>query len=86
MVIDFFNNTKLNYHDLIDTDFLMAGHSSFVVNNKVIKDIFDTFQKLPINKNGSCSYECCLGLYFILNNIYTYNLYYCCGKYRGNRV
>jgi hypothetical protein len=86
MIIDFLDNSKLNYQDLIDTDFLMAGHSSFVVTNKVIKDIFDTFQKLPINKNGSRSYECCLGLYFILNNINTHNLFLCCGKHHGYRL
>lgn len=40
-----------------------------------MKNIFETFKNPPIDKEGSCAYERNLGLYFILNNIKTHNLY-----------
>lgn len=74
LAIQLLDGVNLNYKDIIDTDFNLAAHSSFVVNNYVIKNIFETFTKLPTNKDGSCSYERLLGMYFILKNIKTHEL------------
>jgi hypothetical protein len=86
--IDSLKKSKLNefkYSEIIHTDFRMAGHNSFIVNNYIMKDILNTFTDPPVNKDGSCIYERNFGLYFILHNINTHNLYYYFGKYHGKR-
>ena len=39
--------------------------SLFIVNNKIMKDIFKHLIKPPINKEGSCFYERNFGIYFL---------------------
>ena len=56
---------------LIHTRFVLAEHSSFIVNNAIMKDIFTTLQIPPIDKEGSCCYERLFGLYFIIKKINT---------------
>jgi hypothetical protein len=69
--IEYLKKSGLNYESIIDTNFNLAWGNSFIVNNYVIKDIFDTLQDEPIDKNGSCIYERNFGLYFILKGINT---------------
>ena len=64
----------LNYESVIDSDFALAFGCIFIVNNNIMKDIFNTFKIPPINKEGSCFYERNFGLYFILKNIETVDL------------
>jgi len=78
--------TSLDYTELIDTPFTLASHSSFIVSNDVMKDIFDTLKQPPIDKDGSCIYERCFSLYFILKNIKTHNLYEYASKIHGGRM
>lgn len=78
-------NSGLNYANTVDKFFCVAQHNSFIVNNYMVKDIFETLQIPPINKDGSCFYERNFGLYFILKNIKTHDLYNYFNKYHGNR-
>lgn len=83
--IDNMKGSGLLYESIVDTNFNLAQHSSFIVNNTVIKDIFNTFQKPPIDKEGSCFYERNFGIYFIVKTIKTINLYDYMTKYNGKR-
>jgi hypothetical protein len=74
------------YKNIVHTNFTLATHSSFVVNNKVMKDIFDTLICPPINKTDSCCYERIFGLYFIIKNIKTINIANFLNKIHGNRI
>jgi GR25 family glycosyltransferase involved in LPS biosynthesis len=65
----------LNYMPIIDTDFNVAQHSSFIVNKKILEDIFKHLTIPPINKDGCCFYERNFGLYFIDKCIHTHDLY-----------
>ena len=85
MGINLLNNSGLDYLELIDTNFTLAQHSSFIVSNAVMKDIFSTLVNAPINKDGSCSYERNFGLYFLLKNIVTIDLQNYMIKITGNR-
>jgi len=85
MGIDNLNKSDLQYHDIIDTAFRLAQHSSFVVSNVVLKDIFTTLKEPPTNKIGSCFMERNFGLYFILKHIQTHNMHEYCSKYTGGR-
>jgi len=78
-------NSGLNYSDIVDKSFCVAQHNSFIVNNYMIKNILETLQIPPINKDGSCFFERNFGLYFILKNIKTHDLYNFFDKYHGNR-
>jgi hypothetical protein len=84
--IENLKNSNLKYETLINTPFCLAQHSSFIVSNLVIKNIFDALPIPPVNKNGSCFYERNFGLYFILNNIKTHDLYNFFSKYSGYRI
>jgi hypothetical protein len=84
--IELLKGVNLNYKDIIDTEFNLSTHSSFVVNNNVMKNIFKTLINPPINKNGSCSYERIFGMYFILKNIKTHNLENYFTKISGKRI
>ena len=68
-------NSGLDVSGVIDTDFCLAQHSSFIVNNATIKDIFKTFTEPPVDKDGSCYYERIFGLYFICKGKDTIDLY-----------
>lgn len=76
----------LNYKSIIDTDFNLAQHSSFIVNNSIMKDIFKYLTIPPINKRGSCFYERNFGIYFIDKHINTINLYNYMYKISGERI
>jgi hypothetical protein len=78
-------DSGLEYEHLIHKDFTLVQHSSFIVNNTIMKDIFKTFQHPPIDKEGSCSYERNFALYFILKHITTLNLYNYMNKVNGGR-
>jgi len=80
------DKSDLDYKSIIDTDFNLAQHSSFIVNNHVMKDIFKTLVNPPNNKDGSCCYERLFGIYFILKNIQMHNLYDYFTKIHGQRV
>lgn len=83
--IENIKDSGLNYQSLIDTRFVVACHSSFIVNNKIIKDIFKHLTIPPTNKDGSCVYERSYGIYFIDKGIDTINLYDYMSKIHGNR-
>lgn len=78
-------NTGLDYHSIIDTDFNIATHSSFIVNNKTMNDIFLTLKEPPVDKDGSCFYERNFGLYFIIKKIISHNLRDILDKTNGKR-
>jgi hypothetical protein len=69
LAIEYLQDSGLDYNSIIETHFNLAQHSSFIISNKVIKDMFNTLIYQPINKDGSCAYERIFGLYFILQNI-----------------
>lgn len=65
-------NTNLNYENLIPTLFNIAAHSSFIVNNYVLKHMYSLLIHPPISKIGGRAYERIFGLYFILHSIKTH--------------
>ena len=82
-----FDKDFINTYKHIDfTKFTLAQHSSFIVTNSNIKNIFNTFTLPPTEKIHSCLYERLFGLYFIINNIKTIDISYCVKKYHGNRI
>ena len=83
--IENIKDSGLNYLPLIDTNFNLAQHSCFIVNNTIIKNIFKHLNIPPIDKTGSCFYERNLGIYFLDKNIQTINLYECMHKNNGGR-
>lgn len=66
------NSARLEYD--MNSPFTIAQHSSFIVNNAVMKDIFKRLTTPPTNKGGSCSYERVFGVFFTNNNIKTHDL------------
>ena len=70
---------------VIDTNFTLAQHSIFIVNNYIMKDIFMTLINPPINKAGSCIYERNFGLYFLIKKINTIDLNKYMDKIHGKR-
>lgn len=84
--IENMKSSGLYIKNLVDTDFRLAQHSSFIVNNKVLKNIFSTLTIPPVNKAGSCFYERNFGLYFICRNINTINLHDYMIKINGKRM
>jgi len=83
--IDNMKGSGLLYKGIVDTNFNLAQHSSFIVNTNVMKDIFKVLQIPPVDKDGSCFYERNFGIYFILKTIKTINLYDYMTKYSGKR-
>ena len=83
--IENLKNSGLNYQSIIDTNFNLAQHSCFIVNNTIIKDIFKHLTILPIDKDGSCFYERNFGIYFLDKSITTINLYDFMHKINGGR-
>lgn len=80
------SNTEFETNSIIDTHFILATHSSFIVTNKVLNDIFNTLINPPYNKEGSCCYERLFGLYFILKGIKTINIEPFVVKVHGRRM
>ena len=76
----------LDYKHLIDTHFNLAVHSAFIVNRKILEDIFICLPESPVDKDGSCFYERNFGLYFIIKGISTINLCEYINKINGNRI
>lgn len=83
--IENLKGSGLNYEPIINDYFNIAMHSSFVVNNHTINDIFKYLTIPPINKYGSCFYERNFGLYFIHKCIHTHNLFNYMSKIHGLR-
>lgn len=84
--IENLKRSGLHYESIIDSNFNLAQHCSFIVNNNTIKDIFKHLTIPPIDKNGSCFYERNFGIYFIDKCITTINLYEYMYKTNGNRM
>jgi hypothetical protein len=75
MGIENIRTSNLDYESIVnDPDFNLAQHSSFIVNNAVIKDIFKSLTIPPVNKDGSCFYERNFGIYFTAKKIQTFDL------------
>ena len=72
--IKILQNSNINYHTLIDTDFNLAQHNIFIVNNFIMKDIFKILTIHPVDKEESCCYERIFGIYFIIKNIITHDI------------
>jgi len=88
IAVEILNNSTLDQDKvkgLIDTPFNLAQHSSFIVTKNVINDIFTKITQPPVNKDGSCTYERIFGIYFLVHNINTFNLYDFFTKIHGNR-
>jgi hypothetical protein len=83
--IENLKNSNLNYTPIIDTDFNLAQHCSFIVNKQIFQDIFRHLTVPPIDKNGACSYERNFGIYFLDKGINTVNLYNFIFKIHGGR-
>lgn len=65
----------LNYEPIINTNFTVASFCSFIVNNKVMKDIFKHLKIPPVDKDGSCFYERNFGIFFLDKQIRTLDLF-----------
>lgn len=83
--IENLKGSGLNYEPIIHTNFMLAQHSSFIINNKIIKDIFKHLTIPPTNKESGCFYERNFGIYFICKGINTINLYDYMHKKSGGR-
>jgi len=83
--IENLRDSGLNYMPLIDTDFNLSQHCSFIVNKKILEDIFKYLTIPPVNKYGSCYYERNFGIYFLDKSINTLNLYDFMHKINGCR-
>lgn len=85
--IENLRESNLKNYDLeIDKKFTLAQHNIFIVNNKIMKDIFMTLTKPPVDKHGSCFYERNFGLYFILKKINAIPLNNHLNKIHGERI
>ncbi len=85
--IEKLKNTGLNYEQKMDiySNFILAQHNSFIINNNVMNDIINTFKEMPENKKDSEIYERNFGVYFITNEHKTINLEEYFNKIHGNR-
>lgn len=83
--IENLKDSNLNYTPIIDTNFDLAQHSSFIVNKEIFQDIFKHLTIPPINKFGSCFYERNFGIYFLAKGIRTIDLHNFMSKTHGNR-
>jgi hypothetical protein len=83
--INILKDSKLNYTNIISSDFNLAQHSSFIVSNNIIKDIFNFLTMPAIDKIDSRCYERNFGIYFIDKSINTINLYDFMDKINGGR-
>lgn len=84
--IKLLEGVNLDYKDSINTNFNIAANNSFIVNNHVMKNIFETLVNPPTDKRDSRAYERIFGLYFGLNNIKTHTLVEYFTKISGGRV
>lgn len=84
--IEYLKDSGLNYEHIVDGHFKMAMHCSYIVNNKIINDIFKHLTIPPVNKDGSCAYERNLGIYFLDKSINTINLDNYMHKQNGLRI
>lgn len=83
--IELIKDSGLDYSQVINTRFTLATHSSFVVSNAVLRDIFTTLTKPAVSKGDSINYERVFGLYFILKNIRTIDIQKKLQKIHGGR-
>ena len=84
--IELLRNVDLEYKKIIDTNFTLATHCSFICTNYTIKNLFETLINPPINKNGSCCYERLFGLYFIIKKYNTINISDKVNKIHNKRI
>lgn len=75
--VEFLKNSILydTVEGIMDTNFNLVQHNSFILNKYILKDIFSIFLLAQKTKDEACSYERNFGLYFIAKNIKTINLY-----------
>jgi hypothetical protein len=85
MGIENLKDSELNYMSIINSNFNIAQHCSFIVNKQIIENIFKHLTVPPINKEGSCFYERNFGIYFLDKCISTINLYNFMKKITGGR-
>jgi len=83
--IEQLKGTGLSYESIIDDNFTLAQHCSFIVTNQIIKDIFKYFTVPPVNKDGECFYERNFGIYFLNKKITTIDLTTYMDKINGLR-
>lgn len=83
--IENLKKNNLNYESIIDTDFNIVQHCSFIVNKNIISDIFKNLTIPPICKLGSCFYERNFGIFFLCKSINTINLHNFMNKINGHR-
>lgn len=86
LAIELLRNVDLEYKKIINTNFTLATHSSFICTNYTIKNILETLINPPINKDGSCCYERLFGLYFIIKNYNTINISDKVNKIHNKRI
>jgi len=83
--IENLQKSKLNYQPIIDTNFNIAQHCSFIVNKKIGDDIFEHLPVPPVSKEESRIYERNFGIYFIDKSIRTIDLNNFMDKQNGGR-
>lgn len=86
MGTEILKSSNLNYTSIIDSNFNLAQHCSFIVNNTILENIFNHCTIPPINKDGSCAYERIFGIYFLDKGINVLNLYDFMNKTSAGRV
>ena len=84
--INLLRNVDLEYKNIIDTNFTLATHCSFICTNYTIKKLFETLINPPTNKNESCCYERLFGLYFIIKKYNTINISDKVNKIHNRRI
>jgi hypothetical protein len=83
--IENLRESKLNYVSIIDSNFTLAQHNSFIINKNILEDMFKHLTKPPTDKSGSCFYERNFGIYFLDKNIITIDLTNYINKTHGKR-
>jgi hypothetical protein len=79
-------NKGIHFENIINSRFTLAQHSSFIVSNTVMKDIFTTLTSPATNKRSARSYERVFGIYFIKKHIKTHDLHGYFTKHHGGRT
>ena len=83
--IENLKDSNLNYKSIIDSNFTLAQHNSFIINKNILENMFNNLTKPPTDKLGSCFYERNFGIYFLDKNITTIDLYNYMNKTHGKR-
>jgi hypothetical protein len=83
--VDLLEQSHLNYKPIIDDEFELCQHCSFIVTKPVLENVFRALPVPPTQKDGSCCYERLFGLFFIDQGVDTVNLYDFMRKKHGKR-